>query len=180
MTEIAPTTVYDYTPQQAEVVRLADRYRRCLMDQKYYARRLALYQRWDIATNLFAGFAMLLSLATRNSISWIANASYAVGALAAIIFIGKPILRVSEQIEKYTILHCGFGEVFSRIEALMADIRRADSVTDEHRQRAEELFKRCESLALREDASVNWKQLARIKEEVDKAIPFDTLWLPSK
>jgi hypothetical protein len=123
---------------------------------------------------------MLLSLATRNSVGWVSNGSYGIGVLAALIFIGKPILKVSEQIERYTILHCGFGEVFCRIEALLADIRRADGVTDEHRERAEELFKRCEGLALREDAAVNWKQLAKIKEEVDRAIPSETLWLPSK
>ncbi len=63
MTEAPQATVYDFTAQQAEVVRLADRYRRCLMDQKYYARRLSMYQRWDTGTNLFAGAAMLLSLA---------------------------------------------------------------------------------------------------------------------
>jgi len=180
MTETAPATVYDFTPQQAEVVRLAHRYRRCLMDQKYYASRLSLYQRWDTATNLFAGIAMLLSLATRNSTGWVSNGSYAIGVIAALIFIGKPIFKVSEQIERYTILHCGFGEVFSRIEALMADIRRSDKVTDTHRERAEELFNRCQSLALHEDAAVNQKKLAQIKEEVDKAIPPDTLWLPSK
>jgi hypothetical protein len=175
-----PTTVYDYSQQQAEVVRLQDRYRRCLMDQKYYARRLSLYQRWDVGTNLFAGVAMLFALATLHGSELIANISYGLGFAAAVVFIGKPIFRIAEDIERYTVLHCTFADAFCRIEALVADVRRCGRMTDEHRMRADELIARCDSLALREDTSVNQKVLARIKEEVNRAIPAETLWLPAE
>jgi hypothetical protein len=102
MVEAPPAPIYDYSPQQAELVRLYERYRRCSMDQKYYAWRLARYQFWNTATDLFAGATMLISLATRDSTAWVSNGCYALGAIAALIFIGKPILKVSEQIEKYT------------------------------------------------------------------------------
>ena len=178
--EAAPFTPYDYTSQQAEVSRLFDRYRRCLLDQRYYAYRLSLYQRMDTGTNLFAGVAMLISLATRDSATWVSNVSYAIGALAALIFIGKPIFKVSEQIERYTILSSGFGELFSRVEALLADVRRNDGMTDAHRERADELMNRCDNLALREDAAINWKMVEKIQEDVEKAIPAKSQWLPSK
>jgi hypothetical protein len=178
--EAAPITVYDYTPQQAEVVRLYDRYRRCLLDQRYYAYRLSLYQRVDMGTNLFAGVAMLISLATRTSAAWMSGGSYAIAALAALIFIGKPIFKVSEHVERYTILSCGFGELFSRFEALLADVRRTDGMTDSHRERADDLMNRYDSLALREDAAINWKIVETIQEAVEKAIPSENQWLPSK
>src|ERR1700734_3730759 len=100
MSETQTGTVYDYTTQQAEVIRLQDRYRRCLMDQKYYARRLSLYQRWDVVTNLFAGIAMLVALATLHVSALVAGISYGVAFAAAVIFIGKPIFRIAEQIER--------------------------------------------------------------------------------
>jgi hypothetical protein len=180
MSESQTATVYDYTIRQAEVIRLHDRYRRCLMDQKYYARRLSLYQRWDVGSNLFAGVAMLVALATLHVSDLVANIAYGLGFAAALIFIGKPIFRVAEQIERYTILQCNFAEAFCRIEALVADIRRSGKITDEHRIRADELIARCDSVAAREDMSVNRKVLARIQEEVNRAIPAETLWLPAE
>jgi hypothetical protein len=180
MTETPVNNIYEYTAQQAEVVRLHDRFRRCLMDQKYYAYRLSTYQRWDMGTNLIAGIAMLFSLATRDSTGRVSVASYALGAIAALLFIGKPIFKVSDQIERYTILCCGFSECFHRIESLIADIRNADEVSADHHLRAAELFHRCAHLAIREDVSVNHKRLKRFKEEVEQAIPKETLWLPSK
>ena len=171
---------YDYTQQQAEVVRLHDRYRRCLMDQKYYAYRLSKYQRWDTGTNLFAGVAMIFSLVTRNASAWLSDVSFAVGLVAALVFIGKPIFKVSEQIERYTTLHCGYADLFHRVEVLVADIRNAGHVSREHRQRIDEIFDRSGTLALREDTSVNMKRLEKFKAEVERAIPTETLWLPSK
>lgn len=173
-------TPNSYSQQQAEVLRLHDRYRRCFLDQKYYARRLSIYQRWDTGTNLFAGIAMILSLATRNSDAWLSVVCYATGVLAALMFIGKPIFKVSEQIERYTALHCAFSEVFEEIEGLVADIRRAGSLTVDHRARADKIFDRCTSLSIREDVSVNQKQLQQFKEEVERAIPPETLWLPTE
>ena len=123
---------------------------------------------------------MLISLATRTSTVWVSNASYGIGALAALIFIGKPIFKVSEQIERYTILSSGFGELFSRFESLLADVRRNDGMTDAHRERADELMNRCDNLALREDASINWKKVKKIQEDVDTAVPANSQWLPSK
>jgi hypothetical protein len=178
--EAAAITPYDYTARQAEVSRLFDRYRRCLLDQRYYARRLSLYQRVDTGTNLFAGAAMLITLATRHSAPLVSNASYAVGALAALIFIGKPIFRVSEQIERYTILSSGFGELFSGFEALLADVRKNDGMTDAHRERADELMSRYDNLAIREDAAINWGMVEKIQEAIEKAIPAKSQWLPSK
>ena len=179
MTE-AIITPNSYSQQQAEVLRLHDRYRRCLLDQKYYARRLSMYQRWDTGTNLFAGVAMIFSLATRNSAAWLSAMCYATGVLAALILIGKPIFKVAEQIERYTTLHCAFSELFEEIEGLVADIRRAGKLTGDHHGRADKIFDRCTSLAVREDVSVNVKKLEQFKEEVERAIPAETLWLPTE
>jgi hypothetical protein len=180
MADTETISPYSYSPKQAEVLRLQDRYRRCLLDQKYYAYRLSLYQRCDTAINLFAGVAMLLSLATRMSSTWLSYVCYATGAIAALLFIAKPIFKVSEQIEKYTMLHYGFSDVFNRIEGLVGEIRRNGKISDEHRVRADELFDRCHNLAIREDVSINQKKLARFKDEVEKAIPAESLWLPPK
>ena len=139
-----------------------------------------MYQRWDTGTNLFAGFAMLVSLATRATAGVASNVAYALGAIAALLFIGKPILKVSEQIERYTLLCCGFSECFHRIETLTADIRNAGEVTSDHRLRSAELFDRCAYLAIREDTSVNRKKLAKLQAEVERAIPAEILWLPSQ
>jgi hypothetical protein len=176
----ATVSPYHYSTQQLEVIRLHDRYRRCLMDQKYYAWKLARYQRWDTASNVFAGITMVFSLVTRPSDGWLSIACYVTGILAAIVFISKPILKIGEKIEKYTTLQIGFGDSFNRIETLVADIRNTGRVSADHRTRAHEIFERCAALALREDADIDWKKVERFKAEVEKAIPEDTLWLPQK
>jgi hypothetical protein len=102
------------------------------------------------------------------------------GCIAALIFIGKPIFKVSEQIERYTTLYCAFSELFEEIEGLVADIRRASKLTDDHHARADKIFDRCSSLSIREDVSVNEKKLRQFKEEVERAIPPETLWLPTE
>lgn len=177
MAEAAST--YEYSQEQAEVCRLYDRLRRCLMDQKYYAHRLSCYQRWDVMTNLVAGIATIMSLAVRNvDGEWVAVLSYVLGCAAALILISKPILKFSEQIERYTILQAGFAEAFSRLEGVIADVRRNGTMTDEYRARGEEIIRQCDRLAQREDTRVNRKKLSLFQEEVEKSIPTETLWLP--
>jgi len=177
--ETPAITPHSYTTSQAEVVRLHDRYRCCLLDQKYYAWRLSLYQRWNTTIDLVAGITMILSLVTRpSSDPWLSYTCYAAGIIAALLFISKPVFKISEKIERYTELHAGYSDVFNKIASLVADMRRHGSITDSHRSAADELFSRCSSLARREDISVNQKKLAQFKEEVEKAVPPENLWLP--
>jgi len=172
---------YSYTPAQAEVVRLQDRYRRCLLDQKYYAYRLSLYQGWDTSSNVFAGIAMVLSLVTRPSSNlWLSYICYATGIVAALIFIAKPIFRISDRIERYTLLHYGYADVFNKIEDLVSEIRQSGKMTAEQRLKASEIFDRCATLALREDPTHNHKKLAKFQSDVEVAIPPETLWIPSE
>jgi hypothetical protein len=72
--------VYSYTPRQAQVIRLYDTYRNCLLYVKYYGRKLKIYRRvnlWmDLATALatssaFTGLAIMRSPVGLNALSFL-------------------------------------------------------------------------------------------------------------
>jgi hypothetical protein len=174
-------SAYEYSARQAEVLRLNVLYRQCMLDQKYYARLLARYKRWDRLTNITTALVTSTAVGglTLLKSGWGAIAFSVVGSISALILVVKPFFKPAENIERYSKLHYGFTDMFYQVESLLADIRTADGMTAEHRDQAKILFEAHKSLALQEDAAINQKRVSEIENEVDRAIPGITLWLPS-
>ncbi len=166
---------YSYTAEQSEVVRLHDLYRRCFLDQKYYAYQLQRYKRWDWGSNLIAAASTILSITGVTGQPW----SLTLGIISALILVIRPLFKPAENIERYSRLHYGFTDLFYQIESLLADVRRHQAVTDKHRREAEAIIERFKNLAIQEDPSADLEGVAQFQSEVERAIPETSLWLPS-
>ncbi|MBI4464167.1 MAG: hypothetical protein HY647_05635 [Acidobacteria bacterium] len=174
---VATTT---YTPLQAEVYRLHDLYRNCSLSRKYYAHRLKQYKRWNLT------FDIVTALATSSAFAGLAIWQTPVGvnvfsillAASVIISVLRPLLKLSDGVDRYSKLHYAYGELFYQIESLVAEMRRKDGVRDEHLKAAAEMADRYGHLGLQDDPGPNRKALKKFQDEVNQAIPPDRLWLP--
>ena len=178
----AAPTIYDYTPAQARLVQLYDYYRTCLMNAKYYARRIEILK-WVnlgadiltaiVASSAFVGLAIWKSDVGKNLFSVLLGSS-------AVISVLRPVLRLSEKIDRCAKLHYGYLELYYRIDLLIAEIRTAQDVNEDHLKKMSELSERFRSLELEGDAYQSPKMLLKYQDEIERVLPADRLWLPSK
>jgi hypothetical protein len=177
-TETVPAN--KYTAEQAEVLRLHELYRRCLLDQKYWAHMLARYKFWDRLTGIVTAVSSSSAVGGMAVFrtGWGDKAFTTLGAVSALVLVIRPFFKLSESVERYSKLHYGFTALFYQIENLVADIRRNNGMDQGHRTEADKIVERFNNLMLLEDASVSQKMVAGFQDEVDTAIPGDSLWLP--
>ncbi len=173
-------SVYLYTAEQAQVIRLYDLYRNCLTKSKYYGHKLIFFKRLSItmdilialaASSAFTGQAIMKKSIGLNVASFLLLAS-------AVIAVIRPILKIGESIDLYSKLYYAYTELFYRIESLNDDIRRENALTKIHQRKASDIFDRYRDLELQNDPAENVKEMGKYQEEVDNAIPPSTLWLP--
>lgn len=171
---------YEYTPEQADVLRLHELYRRCLLNQKYFSWKLGRYKFWDQIANV------VTALSTSSSVAgltiWKTGHGIAaftiLGSIGALIQVIRPFFKPSENIERCSTLHYGFTELFYQIENLLAEIRRNNGVAEQHRRTADEITERFKNLAMQEGTEDNRRKISELQDEVDQAIPGKSLWLP--
>jgi hypothetical protein len=175
------TNIYSYTPEQAQLIKLYDTYRTCLMKAKYYGHKLKSFRRlnvWmDIITALAASSALTGQAIMKTPIGL--NFASVLLVASAVIAILKPIFKIGEAIDRYSKLFNGYNNLFYRIEGLTDDIRRSNTFTVEYGQKAVDIFDNFRELQQQGDSEENRKRMLKYQDEVDRAIPFDRLWLPA-
>jgi len=177
---MSENSVYSYTADQAQVIRLYDAYRNCLVKSKYYGNELKKYKRYSITMDI------VIALATSSAFTSQAILKTPIGLnfvsllllISAVIAVIRPILKIGEAIDVYSKLYYAYTELFYRIESLTDDIRRENQVTQVHQRKAIDIFERYRDLELQNDPGESVKRMGKYQDEVDKAIPADTLWLP--
>ena len=176
------TSVQEYSTSQAEVLRLYDRYRDCLLSKKYYATKLVRRKRWTLALDLLAALsastALVLigmSVAGHPRPGW----SIAFGVVAAVSTVVRPLLRLQDSIDHYGALHFGYTELAHSVDNLVADIRRSSAVNATHQAMIEEISRRYRTLLLKDDPTTDRKLLVRFQAEVLDEVKTDSLWLPA-
>jgi hypothetical protein len=173
-------SVYSYTAEQAQVVRLYDLYRNCLTKSKYYGHKLIFFKRlaliMDILIALAASSAFTGQAIMKTSIGL--NLASFLLLISAVIAVIRPILKIGESIDLYSKLYYAYTELFYRIESLNDDIRRENALTKIHQKKASDIFDRYRDLELQNDPAENVKKMGKYQDEVDRAIPASGLWLP--
>jgi hypothetical protein len=177
----SPTSTAAYTPEQAEVLRLHKLYRDCLLSQKYYAERLSTRKFWAFAMDL------TMAIATSTALAGMAVMKTTIGAnlfslilsLSVIVSVIRPLLKLSESIDRYSKLHYAYAELALQIDSLVADMRRKNNFREEHSKMAADIWERYRNLTLQDDAAPNRKTLKKFQAEVNEAHPSTTLWLPN-
>jgi len=175
-------TIYDYTRIQARVATLHDFYRTSLMNARYYARRLHAFKIGNLVADVVV--ALTASAAFVGLVVWRSDEGTwllaTLVATSAIISALRPVLRVSDTIDRYSKLHYGYLELFYRIESLVSEMRSVERIDEDHLHRATELSDRFRALELEGDAYQNQKKLLKDQEDIERTIPADRLWLPSQ
>ena len=141
---------------------------------------LARYKFWDRLTGIVTAVSSSSAVGGTAVLrtGWGANAFTALGAVSALVLVIRPFFKLSENIEGYSKLHYGFTVLFYQIENLVADIRRNNGMDQGHRTEAHKIVEQFNNLTLLEDASVSKTRVAGFQDEVDRAVPGDSLWLP--
>ena len=171
----------NYSPEQAEVLRLNDLYRTFLLNQKYYAHKLNSYKFWNRVMDI------VVALATSSAFAGLAIWKSALGAnffsvllaVSVIVSVLRPVLKLSEGIDRYSKLHYGYSQLLFQIESVLTDIRRQGGPKDGHVRTIADIDDRYRNLALEDDAGPNLELLKRFQAEVNEAHPPERVWLPS-
>jgi len=96
--------------------------------------------------------------------------------LAAVI---KPVLNLSKDVDRYTKLFVGHGDVYYDLETIVTKLRSVGSYTDEMEGVFERAHDRIKQLAPEDDPTVNKSLLKRCFEEVKTEKPENSLWWPT-
>lgn len=178
--EAVSAAVYDYTPTQNRIIELYKHYRTALMNAKFYARRIERLKRISMASDIltaavasaaFGSLAVWKSGIGTNIFTVLLGASALISAL-------RPVLRITDKVDRYSKLHYGYLEVYYRIDFLIAEMKGAAHVTPEQISKASEIADKFMALELEGDAHQSPKILLKYQDEIDLAIPPDQLWLP--
>ena len=179
---MSETWVHGYTPSQAEVARLYDRYRDCLLSRKYYAAKLVRHKRGAFALDILAALSALTTLfAVGVSVAGNDRSAWTIGfaIVAAISTVVRPLLRLQDSIDHYAAIHFGYTELAHTIDNLVADIRGLGGPNETHRAMIEGISDRYRALLLKDDPTTDRKLLVKFQAEVLSEVKTESLWLPA-
>jgi len=156
-------------------------YRTALLNRKYYGYRLSVVKKRNTALEI------VIAVGTSSAVgAWAIWQSTAVGAnawavltcLAALFAVVKPILNLSKDVERYSKLFVGHGDVYYDLQAITMELARVRGYTDKIRETFESVLKRIKQLGIEDDPKPNEKLHRRCFEEVKTEIPVNSLWWP--
>lgn len=161
---------------------LYDQYRTAMLNRIYYGTRLANFKRWNLAHEI--AIAIGTSSALAAWAIWKTDTGGKVWAiitgLATILAILKPILQLSKQIERYSKLFAGHGDVLFDLEALIRKVRSTKEVTKEMENNFNQALSRIKTLAPQDYPKPSRELLNRCYAEVNKQVPANSLWIPKE
>lgn len=171
-----------YTANQAEVVGLYDLQRNACLSQKYYGRRLKQYKWLNITMDV------IVAVATSSSVAGLAILKTPIGvnffsmllSASALVSVLRPILKLSEGVDRYSKLHYAYGQIFLTIEGLLRQIRRAGTVSPELVKASADVFETYRNLELQDDPGPSKRLLKKYQAEVKSQMPGEDLWLPEE
>jgi hypothetical protein len=156
-------------------------YRTASMNRKYYGYRLSRVKLLNV------GLEILVAVGTSSAIGawWIWRSSSAgetawaiLAAAATLLAILKPILKLSDQVERHTKLFVGHGDVYYDLKLIASDLARAKNYTDEIDKNFRRTVERIKELAPEDDPKINDRLRRKSYEEVKREIPVESLWWP--
>lgn len=165
--------------------RIYDDYRTVHMSREYYACRLALLKRWNLAYDIILAVGASGVGASGTVVSWqllqtpVGKTSWALFAgLVAIMSILKPILQIPEKIERYSKLHTGYCDLFYDFRELVENVNSTGGITQEMTDSLDRTRKRYRDLALQDEVKPNIKLLRKCQSEVNRKTPLFDEWCP--
>ncbi|MCX5999623.1 MAG: hypothetical protein NTU41_08560 [Chloroflexi bacterium] len=161
---------------------LNDAYREALMNRKYYGYRLSRVKARSLCMDIVIAVgtsSAIAAWAIWKSTSAGANAWAALAGLATLLAVLKPILNLSKEVDRYTKLYVGHGDVFYDLETIVTKLGNVGNYTDEMQAAFDRAHDRIKQLAPDDDPKVDRILLRRCFEEVKAEKPVDSLWWPT-
>ena len=94
---------------------------------------------------------------------------------ATLVAIVKPLLQLPNQIQTYTKLFTGLGDLYFDLTIIFHEIKKSAAFETEQQQNFELSMKRLRELQQHDEPRPNTKLLKRYYEEVNKEIPPSSL-----
>ena len=156
-------------------------YRTALMNRKYYGYRLSAVRKWNTALEI------LIAVGTSSAVgAWAIWKSTSVGAnvwailagLAVLLAVVKPFLNLSKDVERYSKLFVGHGDVYYDLGTLTLELARVKNYTDKIHEAFLRARERIKQLGIEDDPKINERLRRRFYEEAKEEIPVGSLWWP--
>jgi len=96
--------------------------------------------------------------------------------LAAVVL---PLLSLNDKVERFEKLHFAYGQLRAACEALARKIRTLGDVVSENPAELAVLSEIYDRLSPLDEPKPNPKLIKRLTDEVQAAIPIESLWLPT-
>lgn len=170
------TTVYDYTPAQAQMVDLYQIYRLAMINQRYYGCRAVEVGRWYSRLQIGSTVSSTMTI-----VGLLANFPFpallvtAVASLAGAVAL---ILELSGKKERFEKLSFAYAELSAQTDHLKRNIETERVVTEREIGRIEAMREVWSRLAALDEQKPNQRLVDLITEDVKKAFPVESFWLP--
>lgn len=168
----------DLNPQ---VVAIYKCLRNCLLNQKYYGRKLHVLQRRkllsEVAIAIGTGGSAVAALTFWKTGYGVQIWGF-LTALAAFLTTLKPVLRLDKDIERYQKLFLGYTEAYSEMDRIRTMIASNKTVSAEVIRRHHAISKQVDKLSLLDDPHPSPALLKACRDLVNSQISVNDLWWP--
>jgi len=159
-----------------------DLYRTSAANRCYYAKILRRYRRWATASDAVVAIGSSTAIAAwtflnnnTGQIVW-----QGIGGMAAVVGVLRPILKVSEEAQRYGELVTGYTAVVLELESIAHRIRTERRVTPEAWSQFKSADDRMRKIRIQEDPVKNQRLFTLCTDEVKRDIPMEVLWWPTR
>ncbi|MBO0950882.1 hypothetical protein [Fibrella forsythiae] len=155
-------------------------YRDALNNKKYYGCRLVQFRQWSMALDLI--LAIGTSSAVGGWLIWRDSVGQYVWTgltgVAAVIAVLKPILKLSDQIERYSKLYAGHSTVFYDLDRVIKMVREHKAFNTEMVTIRNNAIDRRKELDPIDDPNPSKSLETKCFQEVNVQISTNMLWFP--
>jgi hypothetical protein len=162
----------------AELNRLFNLYRLANLNTRYYGCRAEIFERrlkWvQVVIALLSAAALSILLASDTSGTRLAGAVMA--GIAAVVSSIVPFLGWADKAREMRNLNFAYGQIFSQVEFVITDIRRAGEMTDEQlglARMVHEAYMRIDAI---DELEPDRELIEKLDAHVREAFPNDYMW----
>jgi hypothetical protein len=174
--KLVTTTPVDKTYD--ELTRLFNLYRLSELNRRYYGYRAESFERLQNGALLVAAvlsaiaLGILLGIDSPKTKFWAA----ALAGVSAVVTTAVQYLKWDETARRFYFLHQSYGQLFAEIEALTAEVRRSDEITEQQIGSAKTLHDAFGRIEVLDEMYPKRELIDRLTAEVNKAFPDDYIW----
>ena len=155
-------------------------YRNICMSRKYYECRRRSIHRFNLWYEIVLAFGT--SSVVGSWAIWVdpagAKVWIIIGAIVAVATIAKPILKLSDAIERLSTLAAKYAALQIDFEQLIFDLKSEGEFTDQLKKTYKETREKMKDLDVKGDSPPNAKLLKRCQGDVLREVPASSLWSP--